>query len=182
MLAFWRHGYETTSISDLKAATGITAPSLYAAFGDKRALFMEALSLYLGDPDETARLIADAPTALDAARQLLVGSATRFTGRSTPRGCLLATATASCSASSADVQEALAAIRRSINRQLRDRVAKDIDEGALPPGTDAGALADLVMSVIQGLSSLARDGASRPRLLRIVDTTLQAWPASPPRG
>lgn len=49
MLAFWESGYETTSISDLTAAMGVTAPSIYAAFGDKKQLFLEALRRYAGD-------------------------------------------------------------------------------------------------------------------------------------
>jgi AcrR family transcriptional regulator len=50
MRAFWESGYETTSISDLTAAMGVTAPSIYAAFGDKKGLFLEALRRYAGDP------------------------------------------------------------------------------------------------------------------------------------
>ena len=51
MLTFWRHGYETTSIVDLTTAMGVTAPSLYAAFGDKQRLFLEAVRRYAGDPE-----------------------------------------------------------------------------------------------------------------------------------
>ena len=52
MQTFWQRGYETTSISDLTAAMGVTAPSIYAAFGDKRRLFLEAMRLYAGSPDD----------------------------------------------------------------------------------------------------------------------------------
>ena len=47
MLLFWRHGYEATSVNDLTRAMGITPPSLYAAFGDKKQLFLEAVRRYL---------------------------------------------------------------------------------------------------------------------------------------
>ena len=73
MLAFWRHGYETTSVAELTAAMGISAPSLYAAFGDKRQLFLEAMRLYAGDPADMARAIGEAPTAYGAARELMMG-------------------------------------------------------------------------------------------------------------
>src|SRR5712692_5869572 len=43
---FWRHGYEATSVSDLTAAMGVNPPSLYAAFGDKEKLFLEAVERY----------------------------------------------------------------------------------------------------------------------------------------
>ncbi|MCW6512753.1 TetR/AcrR family transcriptional regulator [Lichenifustis flavocetrariae] len=178
MLAFWRTGYETTSVNDLTAAMGITAPSLYTAFGDKRQLFLEAARLYLGDPADIAREIEGAPTAFDAARTMLTAAAQAYTGELTPRGCLMASATASGSAASADVQAIVAGLRGEIERHLRARVIRDINEGVLPPQTDPAALSGLVMAVTQGLSVLARDGADRVALLGIVGAALAAWPAN----
>ena len=94
MLTFWRHGYETTSVADLTAAMGISAPSLYTAFGDKRRLFLEAMRLYASDPADMERAIANARTAQEAAHDLMTAAATTYTGEGTPRGCLLASATA----------------------------------------------------------------------------------------
>ena len=180
MLTFWRHGYETTSIADLTAAMGVTAPSLYTAFGDKKRLFLEAAHRYAGDPAAMARAIDGAPSAYDAASGMLTAAAVAYTGDATPRGCLLASATASCSAASADVQDAIAAIRRSIAGQLRVRIDRDVASGALPPETDAVALTGLVMAITQGMSTLARDGAPRAALLALVAVALQGWPGNPP--
>ncbi len=126
-----------------------------------------------------ARTIGDAPTAYAAARAMLSAAALTYTGDTTPKGCLLASATASGSAASADVQHAIAEIRRSVAGRLRVRIERDIAAGVLPPQTDAAALAGLVMAVTQGMSALARDGAPRACLLAIVDAALQAWPGSP---
>lgn len=178
MLAFWRHGYETTSIADLTAAMGITAPSLYAAFGDKKRLFLEAAQRYAGDPAVMAGRVSAAPTAFQAAREMLTASAIAFTGPETPRGCLLASATASGSQNSADVQCAVADIRRSIAGHLQARIEQDVAVGVLPRGTDATALAGVVIAVIQGLSVLARDGVPREGLLAIANMALGAWPAA----
>ena len=178
MLTFWRSGYETTSVADLTAAMGITAPSLYAAFGDKRQLFLEAVRLYAGDPADIARAIEGAPTAFDAARTMLTAATHAYTGELTPRGCLMASATASGSAASADVQGIVAGLRGEIERKLRARVIYDIEIGVLPLQTDPAALSGLVMAVIQGLSVLARDGVDRAALLAIVEAALAAWPAN----
>ena len=180
MLAFWRSGYETTSIADLTAAMGITAPSLYTAFGDKRRLFIEAVRLYAGDPEHMAQAIDVAPTAFHAARTMLTAAAHAFTGELTPRGCLLASAAASGSAASADVQALIAGVRGEVGERLRARVARDVEQGSLPRHTDTAALSGLVMAVMQGLSVLARDGAERETLLKIVDVALAAWPGTPP--
>ena len=176
MLTFWQHGYETTSIVDLTTAMGITTPSLYAAFGDKKRLFLEAMGRYAGDPHVMMQRIGDAPTAHDAVRDMLEAAATAFTGEATPKGCLLASATASGSAHSADVQRAVADIRFAITAQLCARIEQDIAVGLLPADTDAAALSGLVIAVIQGMSVLARDGVARARLLSIGDTALGAWP------
>lgn len=176
MLMFWRHGYETTSIVDLTTAMGVTAPSLYAAFGDKKRLFLEAMRRYAGDPDAMARDIREAPSAYDAANAMLTKAAVGYTGDTTPRGCLLASATATGSAASCDVQDAVADIRRFIVACLQARIDADVASGLLSPATDAVALAGLIMAVAQGMSVLARDGASRAVLVAIVAATMAAWP------
>ncbi len=182
MLVFWRHGYETSSIVDLTTAMGITAPSLYTAFGDKKRLFLEAMRRYVGDPALIEATIAEARSALDAARETMRAAARTYTGEATPKGCLLASAAASGSAASADVHEAAADVRRAITTCLQSRIARDVAEGVLPPGTNAEALAGLIMAVNQGMSVLARDGASRAHLLAIVDAALLAWPSRADSG
>ncbi|MBC7941445.1 MAG: hypothetical protein H7Z19_17125 [Chitinophagaceae bacterium] len=72
-------------------------------------------------------------------------------------------------------------MRKAIEISLRDKVKRSINEGSLPPGTDAAALAAHTMAVIQGMSTLARDGASRASLLRVGDTAMKCWPSAPSR-
>ena len=176
MLTFWRYGYETTSIVDLTSAMGVTAPSLYTAFGDKKRLFLEASHRYVGDPEAMAQAFDCAETAYDAARSMLISTATAFTDEATPRGCLLASATASGSSASADVQQVIADIRTGIAHRLRARIARDVEAEILPSDVDVAALAGMVIAIIQGMSVLARDGTDRAELLAIVECTLQAWP------
>ena len=178
MLQFWRHGYESTSVSDLTSAMGITAPSLYAAFIDKKQLFREAVQLYLGGRAISHELLDDAATARDAAHTLLQRAAIAYTGNDTPRGCLLATATISCSEEAADLQRELASIRREFERHLCKRIRRGIEERELRDDVDAEALAGHIMAVVQGMSTLARDGASRSRLSAIADNVIRSWPAA----
>ncbi len=177
MLAFWRYGYETTSISDLTAAMGVSPPSLYTAFGDKKRLFLEAMRRYAGDPEQLKSSLAAAPTAREAAHAMLVAAAVAFTGEATPKGCLLASATASGSQASADVRTAVAEIRQCITACLVERINHDLTAGMLPVSTNAAALADLTLAVVQGMSVLARDGLPRERLLALIDQAMFAWPA-----
>lgn len=174
MLVFWRHGYEATALSDLTAAMRVTPPSIYSAFGNKKALFLEAVRLYVGEPAVSSQIIAQAPSASEAVRLLLEASVLGFTGDDTPPGCLLASAAISCSAEAGDVQAELATIRRSIEAELRERLASGVRDGELDAGTDVEAVAAHVMAVIQGLSTLARDGAPRAKLQRVARLAMRA--------
>lgn len=179
MLLFWRHGYEATSVSDLTRAMGITPPSLYTAFGDKKQLFLEAIQRYTSGAITSESIIDEALTAREAALGLLQASAVGFTGESTPTGCLLASSAISCSAAAEDVQQSLRDIRLSIEKRLISKIAADRPMRKLKPKIDAEALAGHVMAVIQGLSTLARDGAPREKLLSVVSIAMLAWPRTP---
>ena len=176
MRLFWAHGYEATSIAELTSRMGITPPSLYAAFGDKRRLFREAVHRYLGGVAAVAHNISAAPTAWAAARDLLTAAAVGDTGADTPPGCLLASSIVSSAAAAADVREELAVLRRAIEAALRSRIERDVAEGLMPASADADMLAGHAFAVIQGMSTLAKDGADRRKLLKIVEATMACWP------
>jgi AcrR family transcriptional regulator len=177
MLLFWQHGYEATSVNDLTDAMAITPPSLYTAFGDKKQLFLEAIQRYISGPVTSESIIDEAPTGRDAAADLLNAAAVAFTGDDTPAGCLLASSAISCSSAAADVQKALAKIRLSIEERLRTKINQDKAVGLLSQKMDAEAMAGYVIAVIQGMSTLARDGATRQKLFSVANAAMQAWPA-----
>ena len=176
MKTFWAHGYETTSISDLSRAMGINAPAIYSAFGDKKQLFLEAMRLYRGDPQAQVEAIAEAPSAREAAVLVLSNAIRTFTGKDTPKGCLVGTGLATGSTAAADVRAEGTAMRDMLEALLTSRIERDKKEGVLPPDTDAGTLAALVNCTVQGFSTLARDGASAAKLQAIADLVLRAWP------
>ncbi|WP_407523648.1 TetR/AcrR family transcriptional regulator [Methylobacterium oryzisoli] len=178
MRLFWRHGYEATSLAALTRAMGVTPPSIYAAFGDKKGLFLEAVARYLARPLTPAEIIARAPTAREAARGLIEGAAVAFTGADTPPGCLLASSAIACSAEAADVRDELAAIRRGVEESLRARIEQGVRDGELAADADAETLAAYVTTVIQGMSTLARDGATREKLTRVAEFAMLAWPSA----
>jgi AcrR family transcriptional regulator len=176
MLLFWRHGYEATSVHDLTAAMGITPPSLYTAFGNKKHLFLEAVQLYTSGAVTSESIIDQAATARDAAFGLLQASAIGFTGESTPAGCLLASSAISCSSAAEDVRKALAQIRIKIEKRLRNKIVHDQSLAKGRGTVNAEALAGHIMAVIQGMSTLARDGATRQKLLSVASVAMEVWP------
>jgi AcrR family transcriptional regulator len=178
MLVFWRYGYEAASLQELTSAMGITPPSLYAAFGDKEKLFLEAVERYSSQRCDVLQcMFAEAPTARDAVERLLQSSAVENTCPSHPPGCLVVTAATNCSASAEHVQDLMVQRRGDVEAMVKERIARGITEGELPAGTDAGMLAGFYMTVLNGMSIRARDNCNRDDLLAIAASAMRAWPA-----
>jgi len=178
---FWSKGYEAASLADLTKAMGINPPSLYAAFGDKENLFIEAVHRYHENVRQSCPYAGE-PTARDAVARLLTELATLFTDRSHPAGCLAVMAMVTSSTSSARLQRMLADERATAKARLRERIQRGLKEGDLPRDTDISALTEFYVAVIMGMSLSAREGATRKALLTMVETAMRAWPASPKRS
>lgn len=178
MDVFWSKGFEAASLTDLTEAMGINPPSLYAAFGDKEGLFIEAVQRYHANAQQDCPY-SDLPTARAAVESLLTFAATLFTEPGHPRGCLAVMAMMTSSTSSPRLQQLLFEQRSFAKARLRERIARGVKEGDVPPDTDVAALTNLYLAVLSGLSLQARDGASRKALLAAVHAAMQAWPAAP---
>jgi AcrR family transcriptional regulator len=177
MQVFWRQGYESTSLSDLTAAMGINPPSLYAAFGDKERLFFESIERYLkGFGSSPIQYFDEQPTARTAIEGFLKGVARELTSHSHPPGCMVVSAALSCSDDSVHVQAKLAVYRKMAQSRIQGRIEKGMSEGEISPDTDAHLLARFFVTVIQGMTVQARDGASREDLEAVVDVAMVAWP------
>ncbi|WP_217141933.1 TetR/AcrR family transcriptional regulator [Streptomyces sp. AC627_RSS907] len=175
LMAFWEHGYEATSVSDLTRVMDIGTPSLYAAFGDKRSLFEEVVQEYGARYGSFgARALAEEPTARAGIERMLREAAVEYTAPGRPHGCLVIHAAANCSTS--EVEESLRERRNANIAAIEDRIAADVAEGLLPPHTDAAALARYTGAMIQGMSQQARDGASRAELEALAEIALAIWP------
>jgi AcrR family transcriptional regulator len=153
MRLFWTHGYEQTSIVDLTRELNISATSLYAAFGDKRTLFEEAVARYEASPNSVTT-VGLAGTSRHAVLATMFDSAAReYTNVSHPRGCLVNS-------------EPKLGDNRARNRAITaTRLREVTDEPA--PEEDAETLAAFAQVMLVGLSSYARDGATAEQLRRV---------------
>ncbi|WP_261564424.1 TetR/AcrR family transcriptional regulator [Frankia gtarii] len=177
MFEFWRRGYDAVSMAELTARMGIAAPSLYAAFGDKRSLFREVVDTYTGSYGAFFdRALAAEETVGRGVHRALRTAAVEYTRPDRPPGCLVLSAAVNCGTASADVEALLRERREANTAALRERIVTDIAAGVLPAATRAEALARYVGAVLQGMSQQARDGAHAADLLAVVDVAMAAWP------
>lgn len=174
MHVFWEHGYDGASLAELTAAMEIGSPSLYAAFGNKEALFRAAVDLYgTTAGGRTARALAVEPTARTAIEAMLRGNAEDYTSPGRPPGCLLVLGAGNCTDRS--IRDFLAE-RRARGRELvAHRLHQAVDEGELPVGVDVDSMATFYVAVLQSLSLQARDGATPAQMTAIVEGALSAW-------
>lgn len=172
---FWRKGYEATSVRDLSEELGIGQPSLYNAFGGKRALFDEAVAVYVhGYGGFIDAALEEEPTAVLAMRRILTEAPARYTRRGLPRGCLVTSGDAGTD--DGDVRASLSGMRKEKTKQLRRKIEADITTGRLPEDTDAAGLAGYVQAVLAGLVQRARDGAARRELESTASIAIAALP------
>ncbi|MBD3897300.1 TetR/AcrR family transcriptional regulator [Halomonas sp. ML-15] len=178
MEVFWVQGYDNASLADLTRAMGINAPSLYATFGSKEALFQEAVALYVRTEGSGIwEQVDTAATARAAIEQVLRTTAEAFTRGATPRGCMIVLAAPQMQGANAQVCDALKAHRQANGCLLERRLTRAVEEGELPASTDCRALASYIVTLQHGMSIQARDGASRETLLAIADCAMAGWEA-----
>jgi AcrR family transcriptional regulator len=161
---FWSKGYDGVTIDDLVAGMGVGRPSLYAVFGDKRAIFLRALRAYAERKGESAARALFSPQGLrDSIAGFLRYNVERATEKGSARGCLL-----ECVAplvNDAEVrqflQSTVAGGAALVERRFRD----GITAGDIPPDFPVAARAIQVTDIARGLTMRARLGTSRKTLL-----------------
>jgi len=176
LFVFWRKGYEGASLADLTKAMGINRPSLYAAFGNKEALFRKAIDRYIEGPASHVRESLKQPTARDVVECLFYRSIDLITGSRNPRGCFLVQSALACGDTSACVRREMAKRRASGEALLRERFERALAEGDLPVDTAPADLARYVTTVSHGMAVQAAGGATRDELRKVAEMALRAWP------
>ncbi len=173
MQVFWAAGYEAASIPMLTAAMGISAQSLYAAFGSKEALYREALERYrVTIGGFGARALEEEADALAAVERLLRDAATVFARTVGTPGCMIATPTTS--ATERELTNLGRDLRANSIASVEQRLERGIVEGQVRADVDCAAWARYVGTVVQGMSVQARDGASAEALLMTADIAVQS--------
>ncbi len=170
---FWHRGYEATSVRDLAEKMGISAPSLYNAYGDKHALFVQALERYL-DQSTRARIkrLEDSLPPKQAIRHFIEEIIERSVSDRERRGCFLINSALEVAPHDKElgalIADRLAEIEAFFYRSIKAAQAR----GTVPRNRVAKDLARLLLGVLLGIRVLARsrperallEGVARPAL------------------
>jgi AcrR family transcriptional regulator len=169
---FWKAGYAGTSLDDLSAATGMNRPSLYAAFGDKRDLYLKTLEHYREESRGLARAaLADDPP-LKVFLKRFYDKALALYLDDGPRGCYSIGTAATVAAVDDQVRAFLADSMRSTDSFLKHRIEKAKQRGELARDADPAALAYLASGTLHTLAVRARAGLPRKELDALADAAI----------
>lgn len=178
---FWKNGFQGASLSELTSAMGLSKPSLYAAFGDKEALYLKALERYATRwIARNAAVLENEPDGKRAVEGFLRAAAAMVTDPSLPGGCFVTTGSADCGspATPGAVDVALRKAQQDGETMLRERLFRAMREGQLPANTRVPDLAAFFSTLLAGLGVMAKSGAPRARLDAAIDAAMAAWPRS----
>lgn len=177
MQLFWRQGYESTSLSQLKQVMGdLSAASFYGAFGSKESLYREALARYLDTHGQVVASLHDHTLKpRDALEQTLRRSARMQTDACLPKGCMIVLSAASGSLEDGHLQLLVATERQRTRDAIRDCIDRAVAPGELQQDADAVGLAALAEAFLVGMSIQVRDGVSHAVIEAAVSNLLQLW-------
>jgi TetR/AcrR family transcriptional repressor of nem operon len=165
MACFWRRGYEATSMRDLASAMGMSGPSLYNAFGDKRALFVAALERYLDQWTRARikRLEASLP-AKEAVHRFIEEIIERSLNDRERRGCFLINSALEVAPHDCELGALIADRLGEIEAFFCRSIKAAQSDGTVPPHLSAKDLARLLLGVLLGIRVLARAKPERALL------------------
>jgi AcrR family transcriptional regulator len=173
MLLFWERGYEGTSVADLTQAMGLNPSSIYAAFGDKHALFQLAVKRYMEMRAQYAGKALEAPTLKKVIRALFDNTIAFLTTPGHPPTCMTLAGAVGCSVEAKPARDLMTGIRKQNQIAIRKRLLLAQQSGELPKGINLDDYARYLSTIIAGLSIQAANGSTKDELKRTAKMALR---------
>lgn len=171
---FWRAGYSAASIDEISAATGMNRPSIYAAFGDKRALYMSAIERYRAISREQIRAAMDYDRPLREALAHIYDKALDiyYSGGESPLGCFMLGTVLTEAVGDCEVRAVLAEGLRAFDSAFERRIRHAIDRGELKTRRDPAELARLASATLYFIAIRSRAGEPRKAMKAMADSAV----------
>ncbi len=175
MGVFAEKGYENASLADLTSAMKINRFSMYSSFGNKEQLYVRTMEIFNQARRERVAEFLSGPSARQSMDRWLRDIVEKFTEEG--HGvCFVTQAPLSREAASRETRDLMEKRRMEVEQAIKRRLELAIEEGELPAGTCAGALAAFYAVIIQGMALQAQHGGKREDLMGVVDVAMSKWP------
>jgi AcrR family transcriptional regulator len=173
MLLFWERGFEGTSMADLTQAMGLNPSSIYAAFGDKHALFSLAVKRYMNIRAQYATKALEEPTLEKVIRALFDNTVAFLTTPGHPPTCMTLAGAMGCSLDAASARDLMTEIRKQNEIAVRERLLQARKSGELSKDINVGDYSRYLSTIIAGLSIQASNGSTKAELKRTAQMALR---------
>lgn len=178
MQVFAEKGYEGASLSDLTSAMKINRFSMYSSFGNKEALYVKAMERFNQARRKGLIEALAGTSARNSVEKLLRNAISRFTDPE-HGNCFFTQAPLAPEEASPETRALMARRRAEVEQAMSERFERAIEDGELPPGVSAAALAGYFAVLIQGFALEAQHGGKCEDLMRVVDVAMANWPQNP---
>jgi AcrR family transcriptional regulator len=173
MLLFWERGYEGTSLADLTQAMGLNASSIYAAFGDKHALFSLAVKRYMETRAQYATKALEEATLEKVVRALFYNTIAFLTTPGYPPTCMTLAGAVGCGVDATPARDLLTEIRKQNQVAMRARFLQARRSGELSRDVNVDDYTRYLSSILAGLSIQAANGSTKAELKRTAQMALR---------
>jgi AcrR family transcriptional regulator len=173
MLLFWQRGYEGTSMADLTQAMGLNPSSIYAAFGDKHALFQLAVKRYMEMRAQYAGKALEEPSLEKVVRALFDNTVAFLTTPGHPPTCMTLAGSVGCSLDASPARDIMTEIRKQNEVAMRERFLQARKSGELSKDVNVDDYTRYLSSILAGLSIQAANGSTKAELKRTANMALR---------
>jgi AcrR family transcriptional regulator len=173
MLLFWERGYEGTSMADLTQAMGLNPSSIYAAFGDKHALFSLAVKRYIGTRAQYATKALKEPTLEKVVLALFESTVAFLATPGQPSTCMTLAGAVGCSLNASPARDIMTEIRKQNEAAMRERFLQARKSGELSKDVNVDDFTRYLSSILAGLSIQAANGSTKAELKRTAQMALR---------
>jgi AcrR family transcriptional regulator len=182
MRLFWERGYEGTSMADLSQAMGIHPSSIYAAFGDKQALFAHAARRYGDVPGHYMVRALEQPTFTTFVQAAFDNTVEFLGSREHPSSCFTLTGAISCGGATEPAKTLMTEIRLQNEAAIKARLLRARKAGEFPREENVDDYTRYLSSLLSGLAVQAANGSTKAELKRTAKLALRHLGIVPARN
>lgn len=173
MRLFWERGYEGTSMADLSQKMGIHPSSIYAAFGDKQALFALAAKRYADVPAQYMVKALEQPTLRGFILAAFDNTVEFLGSKEHPSSCFTLTGAISCGLDTEPAKALMRGMRLENEAAIKARLIEARKAGEFPREENVDDYSRYLSSLLSGLAIQAANGSTRAELKRTAEVALR---------